>query len=230
MKKLFCDTAILLFTRDAHAESTAKKFHSDKHKNRSVSSLLISHSIDVSEQSGLDLIVIDQYAQRGNNFADRLCNAFQDVFLKGYANVIAIGNDTPSLTVNDILNAAGRLDQKEFVLGPSSDGGIYLLGITKQHFDRLDFSAVSWGSAKVCHELKQVFSRINDAPLFFLEEKDDIDNSEDLTLVFSSCHNSKIIRILKRILDTFEVFPEIIQRFSPGRIQFSFGLKAPPAQ
>jgi hypothetical protein len=230
VRELFCDTAILLFTRDAREESAAKKFHVEKVKNRKVTSFLINHTISISNQSGLDLIVMNQQVQRGSCFGDRLYNAFRDVFLKGYTNIIAIGNDTPSLTTDDLLAAANHLHQHNAVLGPSSDGGIYLLGITKEQFDKANLSVVSWGSSRVCQELIQIFSKINTGILFQLKQKADIDNAKDLRHILSSYQNDRFARILKKILETYKIFAERIQHTAQVLIRFSFGLKAPPVQ
>ena len=66
--------------------------------------------------------------------------------------VIVIGTDLADLCQNDLLHAIQRLQNQPLVLGPSADGGYWLLGLgpalTQQHLDPL-FAAVPWGSNKV---------------------------------------------------------------------------------
>jgi glycosyltransferase A (GT-A) superfamily protein (DUF2064 family) len=66
--------------------------------------------------------------------------------------VIVIGTDLADLCQNDLLHAIQRLQNQPLVLGPSADGGYWLLGLgpalTQQHLDAL-FAAVPWGSNKV---------------------------------------------------------------------------------
>ncbi len=66
--------------------------------------------------------------------------------------VMVIGTDLADLCQNDLLHAIQRLQHKPLVLGPSADGGYWLLGvgpaITQRQLDAL-FAAVPWGSNKV---------------------------------------------------------------------------------
>jgi len=58
--------------------------------------------------------------------------------------VITIGNDTPILKSHHIVEASRQLESKNVVLGPSLDGGFYLLGIHKTHFNREQFIDLPW--------------------------------------------------------------------------------------
>ena len=66
--------------------------------------------------------------------------------------VIVIGTDLADLCQNDLRHAIQKLQNQPLVLGPSADGGYWLLGLgaalTQQQLDAL-FAAVSWGSNKV---------------------------------------------------------------------------------
>ena len=66
--------------------------------------------------------------------------------------VIVIGTDLADLCQNDLLHAIQRLQNQPLVLGPSADGGYWLLGLapalTQRQLDAL-FTAVPWGSNKV---------------------------------------------------------------------------------
>ena len=66
--------------------------------------------------------------------------------------VIVIGTDLADLCQNDLLHAIQRLQKQPLVLGPSADGGYWLVGLapalTQRQLDAL-FTAVPWGSNKV---------------------------------------------------------------------------------
>jgi glycosyltransferase A (GT-A) superfamily protein (DUF2064 family) len=51
--------------------------------------------------------------------------------LEQFATVIALGSDIPQLTVAHIDNAVLALEETDAVLGPSPDGGYYLLGVKR---------------------------------------------------------------------------------------------------
>ena len=66
--------------------------------------------------------------------------------------VIVIGTDLADLCPNELRHAIQKLQNQPLVLGPSADGGYWLLGLgaalTQQQLDAL-FAAVPWGSNKV---------------------------------------------------------------------------------
>jgi uncharacterized protein len=65
--------------------------------------------------------------QRGNNFADRLANAHEDVARLGA--VLQIGMDTPQVTPPLLMGAIDRLRDLDAVLGHAADGGWWALGL-----------------------------------------------------------------------------------------------------
>ncbi len=68
-------------------------------------------------------------AQSGNDLGERLLNAFEYVFNTGAKQAVVIGTDSPLIERKNILNAFSRLDEKDCVIGPTYDGGYYLLGL-----------------------------------------------------------------------------------------------------
>jgi hypothetical protein len=79
----------------------------------------------------VDLLVVGPggaLAQRGNGFAERLANAFADARALGYRSILAVPTDVPLLGRYQIAEAFRRLEEKSVVLGPSPDGGAYLIG------------------------------------------------------------------------------------------------------
>lgn len=69
--------------------------------------------------------------QRGETLGDREWNLFKDLFREGFSQVVTIGSDLPTLPCERIVDATERLrgTTNRVVLGPSDDGGYYLIGL-----------------------------------------------------------------------------------------------------
>ena len=75
--------------------------------------------------------------QSGDSFGCRFRNTLSETLAKGYEKVVIIGNDTPDLKLKDVEKALSKTSEQECVIGPSKDGGFYLLSICKNHFDKI---------------------------------------------------------------------------------------------
>ena len=118
---------------------------------------------------------ITLFSQQGNNLGEKMRQAFVDRFSQGYTRAIIIGSDSPSLPVSYIRRALGS--EKDLVLGPSIDGGYYLIAM-KDKVSEV-FKSISWGTDKVLDETLQ---RIKDVGISFdlLPLWYDVDLPEDL--------------------------------------------------
>lgn len=88
--------------------------------------------------------------QEGKNLGSRMRNAFREAFEEGYGRVVIIGSDCPGLRSDHIEEAFEKLGTHQAVLGPSADGGYYLLG-TNRFYPGL-FDGIPWSSARVLEE------------------------------------------------------------------------------
>ena len=75
--------------------------------------------------------LFDYRAQADGDLGRRMLDAFERAFSDGADRVIVIGVDCPGVTEAVIGEAFNRLDQADAVLGPSFDGGYYLIGMKK---------------------------------------------------------------------------------------------------
>jgi rSAM/selenodomain-associated transferase 1 len=66
--------------------------------------------------------------QSSGSLGQRMADYFQSAFAAGADRVLLIGSDSPTLTLADVEVALKGLDQNQVVLGPSEDGGYYLIG------------------------------------------------------------------------------------------------------
>ena len=115
-------------------------------------------------------------------------------FLKTYAeknnsyqspnSILLIGTDLPSISRSDIIQAIQLLHHKEMVLGPSMDGGYWLIGLSNKLLDPLciwPFCGIRWGSNQVLQKTIRLAS-LNKIDFQLLQTKNDLDNISDLSL------------------------------------------------
>lgn len=84
-----------------------------------------------------------QHAQRGDRLGERLLNAFVESFAAGHEAAVVIGTDHPTLPPAFVSHAFELLAEPlSVVLGPTADGGYYLLGINDlfPSLFRMDYS------------------------------------------------------------------------------------------
>lgn len=118
---------------------------------------------------------IRMFVQEGENLGDKMRGAIQDRFAEGYERVVIIGSDSPSLPVAYIYRAVGS--DKDMVLGPSTDGGYYLIGMRRKVVEV--FKGVTWGTETVLQETYKHLLQ-NGASLELLPVWYDVDTPEDL--------------------------------------------------
>ncbi len=82
--------------------------------------------------------------QEGASLRDRLVNVFDTLFHQGYDAVTVVGNDTELHRV-DLKQA---LESPSDVVGPSRDGGFYLLKLQKNSPNAVMLSAARWAGGK----------------------------------------------------------------------------------
>lgn len=113
--------------------------------------------------------------QRGIDLGERMQSAFNDQFEAGYSHLLLIGSDLFDLQTNDLQSAFEQLDNNEAVLGPATDGGYYLIGLTKM-FPEL-FKDKAWGTNTVG---SATIANLANYHYALLEPKNDIDHYEDM--------------------------------------------------
>jgi rSAM/selenodomain-associated transferase 1 len=124
-----------------------------------------------------DSSVFAKHIQTGNILGERMQQAFQTGFANQYNRICIIGSDCYELTTKIIQQAFRALEKNEVVIGPSADGGYYLLGMTKP----LPFLFIdkSWSTDSV---LRQTLLDIKERGLSvaLLPTLTDVDEEKDL--------------------------------------------------
>jgi hypothetical protein len=90
--------------------------------------------------------------QRGDRFGERLYSAVDDLFKCGFGSVCLIDSDSPTVPAKNFAEAVELLSTIEdrIVLGPSDDGGYYLIGVKKPH--RHLFEQIDWSTERVLNQ------------------------------------------------------------------------------
>jgi rSAM/selenodomain-associated transferase 1 len=93
--------------------------------------------------------------QRGDEFGERLYLAVEDLFKCGFDSLCLIDSDSPTVPAENFEQAVGLLSTTEdrVVLGPSDDGGYYLIGMKKPH--RHLFEQIDWSTERVLNQTMQ---------------------------------------------------------------------------
>ncbi|QDU98494.1 TIGR04282 family arsenosugar biosynthesis glycosyltransferase [Lignipirellula cremea] len=85
--------------------------------------------------------------QSGDDLGERMKAYFDEAFAAGAEQVVLIGSDSPTLPIAYVDAAFEQLHEHPVVLGPSDDGGYYLIGArgaTPPIFDQ-----IAWSTAEV---------------------------------------------------------------------------------
>ena len=93
--------------------------------------------------------------QRGDKFGERLYFAVEDLFKCGFASVCLIDSDSPTVPAANFAEAVELLSTIEdrVVLGPSDDGGYYLIGVKRPR--RQLFEQIDWSTERVLNQTIQ---------------------------------------------------------------------------
>ncbi len=91
--------------------------------------------------------------QGGGDLGARMRAAFDRRFAAGAGAVVLVGSDLPGLSAAMIADAFCRLEQAPVVLGPSDDGGYWLVGQRRPGCDL--FSGIRWSSSEVLQSTRR---------------------------------------------------------------------------
>ncbi len=119
------------------------------------------------------------WPQVGRDLGERMMNAFSRAFSEAARRVLLVGTDIPDLPASIIQEAFSALDRRPAILGPSSDGGYYLIGFRPGGFLPECFRGIPWGEASVFQRTRRRMQQAG-VPCHILTEWRDIDDGEDL--------------------------------------------------
>jgi hypothetical protein len=121
--------------------------------------------------------------QTGDNLGERMKNAFFEVFSKGYQNAILIGSDSPDLPGWLMSEAFASLHNHDAIIGPSLDGGYYLIGFRADTFLPEVFDRMPWSTQEVFTRTIDILQK-EDFLIHILPQWRDIDTFDDLKALY----------------------------------------------
>ena len=134
--------------------------------------------------------------QRGHGLGRRLENALGEVFGSGAARAVVMASDVPDLSAGLITDAINGLVDYNIVLGPSLDGGYYLLGMSKLH--RELFRGISWSTDRVLSQTLDAAGRLG-MSVKMMPQLRDIDTVKDLReWMETAASNNPVLQYLRR--------------------------------
>jgi uncharacterized protein len=126
-----------------------------EHATQNGNAMGIAVYTPAGSENAYEGILPDHFAlvvQRGDEFGERLFCASQDLFRLGFESVCLINSDSPTVPARLFDEAVEVLSRPgdRVVLGPSDDGGYYLIGLKKLH--RRIFEEIAWSTEKVLQQ------------------------------------------------------------------------------
>jgi rSAM/selenodomain-associated transferase 1 len=119
------------------------------------------------------------FHQQGSDLGERLQNSFSAMFEKGYQRVIALASDSPDIPKEILETAVSGLQTHKVVIGPTTDGGYYLIGFLRDLFIPRAFEKITWSTETVFQETLSKIESITKEVLV-LPLWNDIDHKSDL--------------------------------------------------
>jgi rSAM/selenodomain-associated transferase 1 len=139
--------------------------------------------------------------QQGANLGERMLRCFATLFDEGFERVIMLGADIPHVEAAHLDEAERCLDDHDVVLGPSADGGYYLVAMRQPH-DL--FSMVTMGTSRVLDDTLRLVRRAGLrahllAPSFDIDIAADLRRLHEMLRHGNACGLPRTAALLERI-------------------------------
>jgi rSAM/selenodomain-associated transferase 1 len=124
-------------------------------------------------------------SQTDGDLGQRMAAFFVEQFRAGGTAAVLVGNDSPTLPLPFIKQAFDELESADVVIGPSTDGGYYLIGCARRATQSLPrrlvpslFERIRWSTSMVLADTMAIL-RDRDWRLALLPPWYDVDTLDD---------------------------------------------------
>lgn len=118
------------------------------------------------------------HSQVEGNLGEKMHQAFRNCFEDSCDSVLIVGSDT-ILKAQELTSFLKLLEKEQAIVGPSTDGGYYLIGFQKTSYFAEIFQGIEWSTPQVFPDTLAKFQK-QGIPVQQLVSKNDIDTYEDL--------------------------------------------------
>jgi uncharacterized protein len=153
------------------------------------------------------------FPQQGDDLGERMKRAFEHLGGLGHERTVLIGSDLPPVPLRFFEDAYAylQLSGKRVVLGPSRDGGYYLVGLNQPVAEL--FEAMTWSHGQVLAQTREKLAALQ-VDTLFLPPWFDIDTPDDLLYLQSVLGPSLEATMPK----TLQLLRRLERRNTPGRV------------
>jgi len=138
---------------------------------------LVSYSGYIEESDDFDEQRFEKTIQKEGDLGEKMKYAFKSSFDNGFNRTVLIGSDCPEISKSLIDEAFKELAEADSVIGPSEDGGYYLIGLSR--FMPEIFDNVEWSTSSVFLSTIKTLDDLG-ATYRVLKKLNDIDTESDL--------------------------------------------------
>ena len=122
--------------------------------------------------------------QQGTSLGEKMQQVFYDGFSLGYQQLLLIGSDIPDIPQCLVEDSSLQLDSHDVVIGPSIDGGYYLIGCKYSGFEPGIFRDIPWSTSQVFAETIKRLITFN-KKTYVLPPWQDVDTKNDLLALYN---------------------------------------------
>ncbi|SJZ37673.1 TIGR04282 family arsenosugar biosynthesis glycosyltransferase [Selenihalanaerobacter shriftii] len=123
------------------------------------------------------------FPQKGVNLGDKMYNALQFAYQDGNDKQIILGSDLPILQPEVFIKAIKTLEKNDIVIGPSEDGGYYLMGNRKPH--PFLFGDILWGKYGVFQATVEAIQTHGELSYGLVDRCSDVDTYPELLNLYT---------------------------------------------
>jgi glycosyltransferase A (GT-A) superfamily protein (DUF2064 family) len=149
---------------------------------------------------GVEFLVAEK--QTGATFSERLANALAEARSRGHEAIVVVPQDVLGITARVLRQAFEALEKDDLVLGPSLDGGVYLIG-ARVAIESL-LGRVRWQTPFVLEDLLAAAPRAR-----LLSPLEEVDTKRDLLRFLRGAAGGRNDPELARLASALLAHPEV---------------------